>query len=279
MAIPVDDHKFVFGFVYIWRDCLAKRFYIGSHKGNVDDGYICSSTRMLAEYRKRPDDFKRRILQFSYLDNDLLVIEQHWLDLIPRNEFGKKYYNYSTKARGFHFSSEISKKEVVEKIRIANTGKKSSNETKSKISAYVTNRFSDPEERRKQSIRLTGKKASPESIAKRKIKSKGNKSSRGYVWVTNGLVEYTIPKHKEIAFGFQIGRKKSVRTFSEQFITNAKIRMRGNAGAKGFCWTTDGVVDLFVKFDNIAVGFKRGRSNLYLGKPAKCKIQVEANAY
>lgn len=34
------------GFVYIWYDRKRKLYYIGSHKGNINDGYICSSNRM-----------------------------------------------------------------------------------------------------------------------------------------------------------------------------------------------------------------------------------------
>ena len=35
-----------YGFVYIWYDRKHKRYYIGSHWGSEDDGYICSSTHM-----------------------------------------------------------------------------------------------------------------------------------------------------------------------------------------------------------------------------------------
>lgn len=31
------------GFVYIWRDRKNKMFYIGSHMGKLDDGYIGSN--------------------------------------------------------------------------------------------------------------------------------------------------------------------------------------------------------------------------------------------
>lgn len=50
------------GFVYIWRDRKHKRYYIGSHWGTPDDGYICSSPWMRQAYKHRPLDFKRRVL-------------------------------------------------------------------------------------------------------------------------------------------------------------------------------------------------------------------------
>lgn len=85
-----------YGFVYIWRDKKLNRFYIGSHWGIEDDGYICSSKSMSNAYQYRKQDFKRRILLRVYTNrDDLLSEEQKWLDLIPREEFGKKYYNKS----------------------------------------------------------------------------------------------------------------------------------------------------------------------------------------
>lgn len=56
-------------FVYCWTDVLTNKLYVGSHKGNIDDGYICSSKHMLKEYKERPTDFKRQIIaEGSYLD-------------------------------------------------------------------------------------------------------------------------------------------------------------------------------------------------------------------
>lgn len=89
-----------YGFVYIWYDTKLKRFYIGSHWNNKKnpetDGYICSSKTMRDNYRNRPNTFKRRILKRVYTNrNDLLLEEQKWLDLIPKEDFGKRYYNKS----------------------------------------------------------------------------------------------------------------------------------------------------------------------------------------
>lgn len=49
-------------FVYIWNDKLTGRMYIGSHKGNPTDGYICSSKIVLEQMEKRPNDWKRVIV-------------------------------------------------------------------------------------------------------------------------------------------------------------------------------------------------------------------------
>lgn len=84
-----------YGFVYIWRDRKHNRFYIGCHWGKEDDGYICSSTWMRNAYRRRPQDFKRRILKkITTNKSDLFFEELRWLKMIKKEELGKKYYNH-----------------------------------------------------------------------------------------------------------------------------------------------------------------------------------------
>jgi hypothetical protein len=66
-----------YGFVYIWYDHKNIRFYIGSHWGHENDGYICSSRWMRNAYKRRPNDFKRRIISLIYSNRkDLLLEEQ-----------------------------------------------------------------------------------------------------------------------------------------------------------------------------------------------------------
>lgn len=49
-------------FTYCWTDHATSMIYVGIHKGDFDDGYVCSSKTMLEEYNKRPNDFTRQIL-------------------------------------------------------------------------------------------------------------------------------------------------------------------------------------------------------------------------
>lgn len=83
------------GFVYIWFDRKHKRYYVGSHWGAEDDGYICSSTWMRNAYNYRPDDFKRRILQRINTNKyDLHEAEHRWLQMMKIEELkGVRYYN------------------------------------------------------------------------------------------------------------------------------------------------------------------------------------------
>jgi hypothetical protein len=105
------------GFVYIWYDCKHKRYYLGSHWGIEDDGYICSSTNMRNNYRNRPQDFKRRILTRITTNRiELFKEEQRWLDMIRSYDLGRKYYNLNSTAKGFGWMGDEATKQIKEKL-------------------------------------------------------------------------------------------------------------------------------------------------------------------
>lgn len=125
----------MFGFVYIWYDKKHKRYYIGSHKGKVNDGYISSSSWMKNAYKRRPNDFKRKLLSVVLTNKDnLLQEEQKWLDLIKDDELGKKYYNLKKKATG-GFS-----KCAIQKSLDARKGKSLTSEWKANQSKALKNK-------------------------------------------------------------------------------------------------------------------------------------------
>lgn len=182
-----------YGFVYIWYDRWRKMFYIGCHWGKEDDGYICSSNRMRDAYRRRPDDFKRRVVFRTNESREVLLdVEDKWLKLIKEKEIGKKYYNIRVHKFG-HWSankdlslsvgakisaSPLRRKKISEalrgkkhseetkkKLREINLGKKHSEETKLKISMNH-GRIYDDEFREK--ARLGAKKRPPVTEETRK---------------------------------------------------------------------------------------------------------------
>ena len=138
-----------YGFVYIWRDNKKGKYYIGCRWGDINDGYICSSNWMLKTYKRRPNEFKRRILKTNILCRKQLLLEEYcWLSMIKEEELGKKYYNL----HNHHFKhwsiNEQSRLTIGEKISAspnrskniskALTGLKRSEETKKKISESLT---------------------------------------------------------------------------------------------------------------------------------------------
>ena len=99
------------GFVYIWYDIKRKMFYVESHVGDINDGYVCSNKRMLLAYKKRPTTFKRRIIEMiaNGSKKDVLLAEQQWLNMIRSDELSTgpnkisgtiRYYNVKKTASG-----------------------------------------------------------------------------------------------------------------------------------------------------------------------------------
>lgn len=52
-------------FIYIWRHIPSDKFYIGSHKGRTDDGYITSSDLINQSIIADPEDWTRQILHWG----------------------------------------------------------------------------------------------------------------------------------------------------------------------------------------------------------------------
>jgi len=80
------------GFIYIWRDKVRNMYYVGSHDGTTTDGYISSSRWFNAEYRYRPNDFRRKILKFVSL-SEMKKEEYQIIGLIKEHEYGTRFYN------------------------------------------------------------------------------------------------------------------------------------------------------------------------------------------
>lgn len=128
-------YKEKYGFVYIWFDRKYKRYYVGSHWGFEDDGYICSSNWMYNSYKRRPEDFKRRILTRHYGTREALYEkEQYWLNMIQDHELAThqktkaeretvRYYNISKVAILPWHAIDERRKSIGEKISISKTGK------------------------------------------------------------------------------------------------------------------------------------------------------------
>lgn len=116
-----------YGFIYIWRDKKHKKLYVGCHWGTEVDGYICSSTLMRNNYKNRPQDFRRKVVQRVYTNRrDLHEAEHRWLQLIKDEELGSKFYNRS-KHRFGHWSETQDAAEIQRLIKETN-GKKTPEE-------------------------------------------------------------------------------------------------------------------------------------------------------
>lgn len=114
------------GFTYCWSDHRDAKVYVGIHLGSPDDGYVCSSKTMLAEYKSRPLDFTREILFFGPYDM-CAKFEKSLIDGLFKQD-KSTHYNRSNGRK------VLLDDEVREKMKIKATGRKLSDETKRKIS-------------------------------------------------------------------------------------------------------------------------------------------------
>lgn len=154
-----------YGFVYIWYDAKKKMYYIGCHWGNIDDGYICSSNWMRKAYRRRPQDFRRRILKTNLSREQMYIEEQRYFDMINPEEIKEKYYNLNLSSKKPWHMLENSNKSVGQKISEAKKGKSTgpcSVETKAKISKSNKGRVFSEEHKEKLRQAKLGKKHTEE---------------------------------------------------------------------------------------------------------------------
>ena len=196
-----------YGFVYIWYDRKHKRYYIGCRWGHVKDGYICSSTWMKSAYKRRPQDFKRRILETNITDRRFLLDrEYYWLQMISDDEIGIKYYNLSKRYFG-HWVTDVDK---LNKIKEGNISRKKgvplSEEHKQKLRAAAKNRTYTAERNQKISTSRKGMKFSEEH-------------RKNISMVRLGKVQSEESKQKQ-------SNAMKGRRFSDTHIANLKIARR-----------------------------------------------------
>jgi hypothetical protein len=119
----------IYGFVYIWFDRKRRMFYIGSHHGSKDDGYLGSSQRFLRAIKKRPKDFKRRIIEKILIDDSSITRRREtvWLQKIDSVCLGDRYYNLKRVAFGgnlYEGRTETQMKVTSDKLSASRLGEK-----------------------------------------------------------------------------------------------------------------------------------------------------------
>ena len=199
------------GFVYIWRDRKHNRYYIGSHWGQENDGYVCSSYLMKNAYRKRPQDFKRRILQRGIADKFALhEAEDWWLKMIKPEELKVRYYNQNNDVLNHWMKYPDKSKAVVEKIFTPERNRKAAE------SLRKVKRTPAQKEHLRQ-INL-GKSTAPEvkeklSVALKKAYAEGRKTASVLLY---GVSEKTKKKASESGKKvYAEGRRQPVRFLGE----------------------------------------------------------------
>ena len=113
------------GFVYRWFDKSNMMYYVGSHKGSVNDGYIGSGLYFSRAYKKRPEVFSREIL---YIGENYRELEEFILEELDAMNDSLSY-NMKNSSIGGNMGTEAIKKMVAKR-----RGKKLSKEACKNIS-------------------------------------------------------------------------------------------------------------------------------------------------
>jgi hypothetical protein len=222
-----------YGFVYIWRDKKYKRYYVGCHWGTEEDSYICSSKWMKKSYKRRPQDFKRRILSRVYTNKkDMFEKEYQWLLLIKDNELKIRYYN---SIKGWMHWSGNPEKEVEVKKTISQKTKEAMQrpEVREKYLEGLKTRDCrsydlEVREKRRQSMIKTMKEKYPDRQEKKKM----TKEERTQYYSDKAKKIWSNPGHKElvgikISQGLQGKRNRLGHTNSEEHRRKISEAQRG----------------------------------------------------
>jgi len=175
-------------FVYCWTDNKTNKLYVGSHKGSLDDGYICSSKIMIEEYKNRPKDFTRQIVAEGYYE-DIRKLESVILKSVNA-ALDEQFYNRHNGDGKFYCKGHT--QETIKKISLGN---KLSNGKDKRTNFGVNNGMygkkhteATKEKMRNKAGHWKNKKHSEVTKEKmRKSKPKHFTTPKGKFWWNNGI--------------------------------------------------------------------------------------------
>lgn len=205
-------------------------------------------------YKRRPNDFRRRILEKVYTNRkDTFIAEEKYLDSIKPHEFGKKYYNLKN-IKG-HWSTDDSKRLSINE-KISASHKNDPNWGKWNKGKKVHN------EQSKQKLREANKKQfeDQQQIEMRKQKSKE-------LWSDPVYLEKQQKARSKT--GFYKGNTKPHSEETKRRISKQKMGMKQSKEAKAkiaetvanLIWITDGKSNKRInKLEMIPEGYRRGKS-------------------
>ena len=190
-------------FLYCWTDKKNNKLYLGYHKGNPNDGYVCSSKVMLKEYNQRPQDFNRQIIASGTAD-ECRNLESILLKKInaAKNE---NFYNQNNMDGKFVClgHNDMTRK----KISKALIGKKHSQETKEKIRLGQKTRKPMSEET-KEKMRIAAKKRANSKEGKEQLQKIAHLGMKKRVEL--GSTKHTEKQKQNISNGIKFAWENGI---------------------------------------------------------------------
>jgi NUMOD3 motif len=175
-------------FIYMWVDITTGKRYIGCHKGDILDGYVCSSKPMMRDYNQRPQDFQRTLIDTGTW-KEMLTREQNLI--IEHNAVkDPMFYNQADSFGPYHCLGAMK-------------GRKHSEESKIRMSVARKGCSLPPqskETRLKKSAAMMGNKNrlghthTEESRAKMAVSQTGNKNCVGYIHTEEARTNMSIAR-------------------------------------------------------------------------------------
>ena len=137
-------------FIYRWFDRTLNKFYIGSHYGEVNDGYLFGGIDIKKEYKERPDDFEREILSYHLVSeySEIRKIEKEYL-IKYDVENNDMFYNRTNESYGGYHKKSVEKRlnDIDENglnhfqraaIKMVKTRKEKDSYKSAKVKEYIT---------------------------------------------------------------------------------------------------------------------------------------------
>jgi hypothetical protein len=186
-------------FLYRWTDNLTGMMYVGVHKGNENDGYVCSSKIMMPVYKERPETFVREILEV--FDSFEAGRKAEIIFLTEVNAAANALYYNQHNGGNEWFLGAITE-ETKEKIRKKAIGRLHTTEARQKMSAA---RKGKPlSEKHKESL----KQVKTGTFLTEETKKKISEANKG-----KGRPSYIMPEaQKEYLRQIHLGHKHSLET-------------------------------------------------------------------
>jgi hypothetical protein len=97
-------------FVYEWENKRNGKKYIGSHRGDLNDGYIGSGLYFKRAYKKEPKNFSRLILANYESEEQMRLGEEQFLEAVNARD-NPQYYNLTNTSGGGDLHSHLTEEE------------------------------------------------------------------------------------------------------------------------------------------------------------------------